>query len=374
MAEQDTGQERTEQPTPKRLDDARKKGQVLRSREFNTLMSMIGASAAVLFLGAGLGPDMLEGTRQLLHRGARARLSTRRSLSPTWQTRRVMPSLPRCRCSSPCSRCLWSGRPSSAACASAPRRCGSSSSTWIPSRAFKRMFGPNALVEVAKSLLKVAWLGVVAVLVARDMQRRGAGRWPRMPVVAAIEQCMALLAFALLALSLALIPIAAIDVPAPGLAAPVEAAHDAPGGEGRAQGDRRQPGAEGPHPAAAARDVTAADDGGGAARRRGDHEPDALRRGAALRPARRGRADGGGQGCGHVAERIRAVAGEQRCARVRGAAAGARPVLVHRDRRQHPRRASTWPWPGCLPTSTSCAPRPHPYDAPPPPTDLPGAG
>ncbi|MGD8643609.1 MAG: EscU/YscU/HrcU family type III secretion system export apparatus switch protein, partial [Chromatiales bacterium] len=36
MAEQDTGQERTEQATPKRLQEARERGQVPRSRELNT--------------------------------------------------------------------------------------------------------------------------------------------------------------------------------------------------------------------------------------------------------------------------------------------------------------------------------------------------
>ena len=66
MAEQDSGQERTESPTPKRLDDARKKGQVLRSRELNTMVSMLGVSAAVWFLGADLGAGIASSTRRLL--------------------------------------------------------------------------------------------------------------------------------------------------------------------------------------------------------------------------------------------------------------------------------------------------------------------
>ncbi|HCJ38762.1 MAG TPA: flagellar biosynthetic protein FlhB, partial [Halieaceae bacterium] len=40
MAEEQTGQERSEQPTAKRLTEARKKGQVARSRELNTLLVM----------------------------------------------------------------------------------------------------------------------------------------------------------------------------------------------------------------------------------------------------------------------------------------------------------------------------------------------
>ena len=48
------GQERTEQPTPKRLQDAREKGQVPRSRELNTTMVMLVAAAALLFMGESM--------------------------------------------------------------------------------------------------------------------------------------------------------------------------------------------------------------------------------------------------------------------------------------------------------------------------------
>ena len=41
MAEEQTGQERTEQPTERRLQEARKKGQVPRSKELNTMLSLI---------------------------------------------------------------------------------------------------------------------------------------------------------------------------------------------------------------------------------------------------------------------------------------------------------------------------------------------
>lgn len=48
----DEGQERTEQATPKRLDDARKKGQVPRSRELNTTLMLVGAAAMILMFGS----------------------------------------------------------------------------------------------------------------------------------------------------------------------------------------------------------------------------------------------------------------------------------------------------------------------------------
>ena len=44
-------QERTEQATPKRLLDAKKKGQVPRSRELNTVSSLLAAGFGMLFFG-----------------------------------------------------------------------------------------------------------------------------------------------------------------------------------------------------------------------------------------------------------------------------------------------------------------------------------
>ncbi|MBI2083888.1 MAG: EscU/YscU/HrcU family type III secretion system export apparatus switch protein [Deltaproteobacteria bacterium] len=49
MAEQGSSQEKTEQPTPKRLRDARKKGQVFKSRDLETVVVMIAAFAALVF-------------------------------------------------------------------------------------------------------------------------------------------------------------------------------------------------------------------------------------------------------------------------------------------------------------------------------------
>ena len=62
MAEEQLGQERSEQPTSKRLDESRKKGQVARSRELNMLFVMI---ASILFLW-GLGGWMIEAGGELV--------------------------------------------------------------------------------------------------------------------------------------------------------------------------------------------------------------------------------------------------------------------------------------------------------------------
>jgi flagellar biosynthetic protein FlhB len=58
MAEE-TAQERTEQPTPKRREDARKKGQVPRSRDFNTTISLLAGGAGCLILGPAMLADII---------------------------------------------------------------------------------------------------------------------------------------------------------------------------------------------------------------------------------------------------------------------------------------------------------------------------
>ena len=51
MAEEQTGQERTEEPTAKRLQQAREKGQVARSRELNTLLMLLPCAVALWLTG-----------------------------------------------------------------------------------------------------------------------------------------------------------------------------------------------------------------------------------------------------------------------------------------------------------------------------------
>lgn len=59
MAE-DSGQEKTEQPTAKRLEDAREKGQVPRSRELTTVMVLIASAIALFFVGGNIVADLGE--------------------------------------------------------------------------------------------------------------------------------------------------------------------------------------------------------------------------------------------------------------------------------------------------------------------------
>jgi flagellar biosynthetic protein FlhB len=66
MAEDNT-QERTEQATPKHLKEARERGQVARSREFNTMAVLLTASTGVLWLGPRIVQDLAQAMRTRLH-------------------------------------------------------------------------------------------------------------------------------------------------------------------------------------------------------------------------------------------------------------------------------------------------------------------
>ena len=57
MAE-DTGQERTEEATPRRRQQATEKGQVARSRELSTMLVLLASVAGATFLGPGMVRDL----------------------------------------------------------------------------------------------------------------------------------------------------------------------------------------------------------------------------------------------------------------------------------------------------------------------------
>ena len=60
MADEQTGQERTEQPTERRLQEARKKGQVPRSKELNTMLSLLLASISLLVFGGHISQNLMQ--------------------------------------------------------------------------------------------------------------------------------------------------------------------------------------------------------------------------------------------------------------------------------------------------------------------------
>jgi flagellar biosynthetic protein FlhB len=66
MAEAETGGERTEEPSPRRLQDARERGQIPRSRELTNFAAMIGGSAAFVAVGGTLAGHLSQMMRRSL--------------------------------------------------------------------------------------------------------------------------------------------------------------------------------------------------------------------------------------------------------------------------------------------------------------------
>ncbi|WP_431144775.1 flagellar biosynthesis protein FlhB [Pseudomonas alvandae] len=60
MAESESGQDKTEDPTEKRKKESREKGEIARSKELNTLAIMLAGAGGLLIYGGGLALDLLE--------------------------------------------------------------------------------------------------------------------------------------------------------------------------------------------------------------------------------------------------------------------------------------------------------------------------
>ena len=83
MAESEMGGERTEEPSQRRLQEARERGQIPRSRELTNFASMIGGSAALVAVGGTAASQLAQVMRRSLsvdYRGLRTTDSMSASL------------------------------------------------------------------------------------------------------------------------------------------------------------------------------------------------------------------------------------------------------------------------------------------------------
>ena len=60
MAESESGADKSEEPTEKRLRESREKGQIARSKELNTLAVTLGGFGGMLAFGGSMGSAMLD--------------------------------------------------------------------------------------------------------------------------------------------------------------------------------------------------------------------------------------------------------------------------------------------------------------------------
>jgi len=211
MAQQDSGQERTEQATPKRRQEAKDKGQIARSRELNTVMVLLAGAGSLLMFGdslvLGLGDVMREGftlqRAQIFNDVAgvdafgHAAINVFQVLIPFFIVVAVAAAL------APVALGGWSFSVKSLAW------------KWDkldPVKGLGRIFAWRGLVELLKALAKfiVVFSGLVFLLWGKEGSFIGLGQEP---VLQGMAHAGSLLTWALLTMSAALIVIAAVDVP-----------------------------------------------------------------------------------------------------------------------------------------------------------------
>lgn len=210
MAEE-AQQDRTEQATPKRREDARKKGDVPRSRELTMTGVMLSGASALLLLAGPIGGDLADAfasgftiERELLLDErylvpALAEIASRGFLS-------LVPLAVVLLCAVFFSAAAIGGWSFSlkAAAFKAERL--------NPLKGIKRVFGANGLNELVKAMAKFSLVAVIAVswlwYSTGDLLSLG-----RQPVTEAIGNALQLCGVSLLIVSLGLIVIAAFDVP-----------------------------------------------------------------------------------------------------------------------------------------------------------------
>ncbi|MCF5066620.1 flagellar biosynthesis protein FlhB [Pseudomonas syringae] len=211
MAESESGQDKTEDPTEKRKKDSREKGEIARSKELNTLAIMLAGSGALLIFGGALAQEMMELMRMnfslprevildqrsmgsyLMHSGLIALLA----IQP------IMITLLLAAVIGPISLGGWLF----AAGSLAPKF-----SRMNPGAGLKRMFSMKAIVELLKALAKFfIVLAVALVVLAGDVD--DLLRIAHEPLEMAIIHSLQLVGWSTLWMACGLIIIAAVDVP-----------------------------------------------------------------------------------------------------------------------------------------------------------------
>ena len=210
MAEKDNA-ERTERPTPKKLDDARKKGQVPRSVDVGAaavsltavgMLTLFGSDIAeslgrVMIAGLRVSPADLANddhtVRSLGFEALQGMLAIAPLLGATFVAAVLAPAL------------IGGWNFSSEALGFKANRIN-------PLSGFARMFSARSAVELVKSLAKFVFVSGVGVLVLSS-QTEQLLHLAQLPVLSAILSVAKITAFATLAMASTLIVIALIDGP-----------------------------------------------------------------------------------------------------------------------------------------------------------------
>mgnify|MGYP000454043807 FL=1 len=162
MAESDSG-EKTEEPTAKKLSDARKKGQIARSKDLGTMFVLVGSAFAMMVMGSAL-VDALSTTMKRLFS-----LSRRETMDPPALAGIISDGasniiFPMLAIFFIIMLAAFIGNTMLGGMAFSWEAMAPKANRLSPLAGFKRMFGVQAAVELLKSILKFFVVFIVAFL------------------------------------------------------------------------------------------------------------------------------------------------------------------------------------------------------------------
>ncbi|MEC9040920.1 MAG: flagellar biosynthesis protein FlhB [Pseudomonadota bacterium] len=212
MAEEnDNSQEKTEEPTPRRLEKAKEEGQTARSKELATMAVLLAGAGGLLIFGTSLGASIESIMRDSFVIERSAIFDTRHmsvqlilaakeaawALSPIL----VMLLIAAIAGSVGIGGLLFSAK------AIAPKF-----NRMDPIKGLGRMFSMRSLIELVKAIAKVGLVMAVAILIL-NLRTEDLLAIAEEPTVPAMEHVLWTLGWSFFFLSCATIAIAAIDVP-----------------------------------------------------------------------------------------------------------------------------------------------------------------
>lgn len=210
MAESESGQEKTEQPTPKRLQDAREKGDSPRSPELATAAVFCGAILGLIAFGGWMGGHAMTWMRNQLASAGQARglgddLLVRAGLSLGELMMAVGPIIATCVLFAFVAPAVLGVNFSTEALAPQLQRLS-------PIAGIKRIFGVQGLGELAKSLLRIALLGAIGTAYYVFYEDRLL-QLSQLPLAAGAAAGFELILGLLMAMGAGLVLLALADVP-----------------------------------------------------------------------------------------------------------------------------------------------------------------
>lgn len=211
MAEEDSSQEKTEEPTQKKLEKAQEEGQVPRSKELNTLLVLIAGSAGLLIFGplfyqSGISifqanmmltRDVLFDEQQMGIHLMKSGMDVSLMTLPFFVVVLIA---------------AFAGPVLMGGTQIAPKAVAPKMSRMNPIKGIQRMFSMNALMELVKAIAKFLVVAVAAVLIL-VLSTPAINLLGQQSIDAAAPAAALILILSFFLMSLSMLIIAAVDIP-----------------------------------------------------------------------------------------------------------------------------------------------------------------